>query len=78
MELFDDPQSPFELEHNQQALQERVRDGRLLAFRNGTGVVYASLDKAFEAMAGGAGEQMTADELQAHHQSIMQKRLSQT
>ena len=75
MKLFNNPQSPFELEHNQQVLQERVRDGRLLAFRKDNGVAYATPDKAFEALANGAGEQMTADELAAHHAAIMQKRL---
>lgn len=75
MELFDDPKSPFELEHNQKVLQERVRNGRLLAFRHKGGVVYATPDKVFEALVGGVSEQMTADQLAEHHRQIMQKRL---
>jgi hypothetical protein len=73
MKLFNDPQSPFELEHNQQALQDRVRNGRLLAFRHKGGCVYATPNKAFEALTTTNGEQMTADELAAHHAEIMQK-----
>jgi hypothetical protein len=75
MKLFNAPQSPFELEHNQRVLQDRACSGRLLAFRKDNGVVYATPDKAFEALAGGVGEQMTADELAEHHAQIMNNAL---
>ena len=72
--LFPDPQSPFEMEHNQQEIQARVADGRLLAFKDVQGgVIYASPDQAIEAALVG-GHQLTIDEVQAHHQKQMSRR----
>lgn len=76
--LFPDPQSPFEMEHNQQELQTRVADGRLLAFENPAGgVSYASPDRAVEMVLEGS-RQLTLGEVQEHHRRQMKNRWSIT
>lgn len=71
--VFTDPQSPFELHHNQQVFQQMVQDGRYLAFRSSDGrVLYATPDRAFQAILDGA-TQITLDELKQWHETQLSR-----
>lgn len=73
-QVFSDPQSPFEMEHNHETVQAAVANGDMIPFSDGKGgVFYAAPDRALELVLD-KYQQITLDEVKARHATQMKNR----